>query len=165
LAFSSYLELSLSLKNAQPFEVTPVEAKEIDAKMATEPKAAQAKPLKYSTVSKETSSGTSVAKAVVEARVREYFSDVPVMANIAWCESKFTHSDRNGNVLRGIVASDVGVMQINEYYHTQTAHKLGIDLHSLTGNLAYARYLYEREGTRPWNSSAHCWKNRPIAMR
>jgi hypothetical protein len=79
------------------------------------------------------------------------------MANIAWCESKFRHNGSSGVIRGQINRSDLGVMQINEYYHADTASKLGINIHSLSGNLAYARYLYEREGTRPWNSSKHCW--------
>lgn len=90
--------------------------------------------------------------------VRAYFADTPVLARIAWCESKFEHTEADGSVLRGkVTPADVGVMQINEYYHGKTAKILDIDLHSLDGNLAYARYLYEREGTTPWNASRHCW--------
>ncbi len=48
-------------------------------------------------------------------------------------------------------------MQINTYYHRDAAEKLGMDLYSLHGNLAYAQYLYEKEGTVPWNSSKPCW--------
>lgn len=98
----------------------------------------------------------------VEEITRAYFSDVPVMAEIAWCESKFKQFDeRDGGVERGDVTSeDVGVMQVNEYFHKDVADSLGLDLHTLGGNLLYARYLYEKEGTRPWNSSKHCWKNR-----
>lgn len=81
------------------------------------------------------------------------------MARIAWCESKYRHIDPNsGQPIRGLINSnDVGVMQINETYHAKTAKLLGIDLYSLSGNLQYARYLYDREGTRPWNSSKACW--------
>ena len=100
-----------------------------------------------------------LSKVEVEARVREYFSDIPVMIDVAYCESKFNQHGKDGNVLRGVVRDDMRVMQINDYYHCETAEKLGIDLHTLEGNLAYARYLYNREGTRPWNSSAHCWRD------
>lgn len=94
----------------------------------------------------------------IEQRVREYFAEDPIMIKVAWCESKFRHFERDGSVVRGdINRSDIGVMQVNEYYHGKTADALGLDLHKLEDNLAYARYLYTREGTRPWNSSSHCW--------
>jgi hypothetical protein len=94
----------------------------------------------------------------VEIYVRHYFSDVPLLADIAYCESTFRQYDKGGNILRGKVnRSDVGVMQVNEYYHGKTARVLGLDLHTIEGNLAYARYLYKREGARPWMSSSPCW--------
>jgi len=103
----------------------------------------------------------------VEQQVINHFEDKPVLARIAYCESKFTHYEKNGDVLRGkITPKDVGVMQINEYYHGKTAEELGINLHSIEGNLAYAEWLYEREGTTPWNASKHCWESfKEIAMK
>ena len=75
-------------------------------------------------------------------KVKEYFADIPIMAEVAYCESRFRQFNENGNVLRGIEnSSDVGVMQINEKYHAATAVKLGINLYTLEGNMAYARYL------------------------
>jgi len=94
----------------------------------------------------------------VEQYVREYFNDIPVMTEVARCESRFRHFGKNGDVIRGEVNSlDVGVMQINEHYHKATALKLGFNLYSLDGNLAYGRYLYEEQGTQPWMSSSPCW--------
>jgi len=90
--------------------------------------------------------------------VENYFADAPIMAEIAWCESRFRQYDKHGSVFRGVVNSkDVGVMQVNEHYHLDTAEKLGIDLYSIEGNLEYARYLYEKEGVQPWISSKPCW--------
>jgi hypothetical protein len=94
----------------------------------------------------------------IEEYVREYFADVPIMAEIARCESRFRHFGKNGSVLRGeIVREDLGVMQVNEYYHGKTADKLGLDLYSIEGNVAYARQLFDKEGTTPWLSSSKCW--------
>ena len=101
---------------------------------------------------------------VVEAKVREYFSDIPIMAEIARCESTYRHRLSDGSVLRGYVdQADTGVMQINLRYHAQTAERLGLDLENIYDNMAYARYLYEREGTRPWNASAPCWGQHHLA--
>ena len=93
-----------------------------------------------------------------EAIVREYFADIPIMIKIAHCESTFRHHLSDGSVLRGYVDSaDTGVMQINTRYHQHTANQLGLDLKDIYDNMAYARYLYERQGTQPWNASAPCW--------
>lgn len=100
-----------------------------------------------------------------EAAVRSYFSDIPVMIQIARCESTFQHTLADGTVLRGKVDSaDTGVMQINARYHGARAQELGLDLTDLYDNMAYARDLYERQGTQPWSASASCW-GQTIAMR
>ena len=92
--------------------------------------------------------------------VEEYFSDAPVMIEVAYCESRLRQFNEYGDPLRGRVNSaDVGVMQINEKYHAATAVKLGHDLYTLEGNLAYARYLYETQGTKPWVHSSKCWNS------
>lgn len=88
------------------------------------------------------------------------------MISVAECESTFRHFGENGNIIRGVVnKSDIGVMQINEYYHGDTADRLDIDLYTLEGNLEYARSLYEREGVTPWNSSSPCWGNDHLALK
>lgn len=97
-------------------------------------------------------------KMTDEEIVREYFKDVPVMIRIAFCESTFRQNDKDGNVLRGVENSkDVGIMQINEYFHADKAKQMNLDIHVIEGNMEFARYLFEREGTRPWNASKKCW--------
>jgi hypothetical protein len=94
----------------------------------------------------------------VQQYVATYFADEPVMIAIAYCESRNRQYDTDGSIFRGIVNNkDVGVMQINEHYHSDTAAKLGLDLFTLQGNTAYARYLYETQGAAPWSSSEPCW--------
>lgn len=106
-------------------------------------------------------------KAQVEETVRSYFEDIPIMVEVARCESEFTHIDpATGNVKRGHMnAQDLGVMQINEFYHGTTAKRMGLELQSLEDNLAYARHLYETQGTRPWKASKYCWGDTLLAMR
>ncbi len=101
-----------------------------------------------------------------EKVVRNYFKDSPVLANIAWCESRFRHYDTDGNIHRGEINNrDVGVMQINERFHLNKALEFGYDIYSIKGNMAYAQYLYDKEGTAPWNSSSKCWKKKEIAQK
>lgn len=90
--------------------------------------------------------------------VENYFADAPVMVEIARCESSFRHTNSNGEVLRGIANNkDVGIMQINEYFHLEKSVDLNIDIYSIEGNLEFARYLYEKQGTQPWKASKKCW--------
>ena len=94
----------------------------------------------------------------LEKYLRENYADTPMLLEIARCESTFTHYDKNGDVIRGRVNSaDVGLMQINEKYHLETAEKLGLDIHTVEGNVNYAKYLYDNEGVQPWSASSPCW--------
>ena len=101
----------------------------------------------------------SVEKSItVEEYVRSYFSDIPVMIEIAKCESRFRQHDKSGDVLRGETNTlDRGVMQINEFYHNENSEKLGYDILTLEGNTSYARALFEKYGVKPWISSSKCW--------
>jgi hypothetical protein len=93
-----------------------------------------------------------------EQYVRRYFKDLPIMVQIARCESQFRQLDDDGSIHRGKVNNlDVGVMQINEHYHLDTAEKNNYNIYTIEGNTSYARKLYEEKGTQPWSSSKACW--------
>ena len=80
------------------------------------------------------------------------------MIEIARCESGLRQFDENGEVLRGkINPKDVGIFQINEYYHLEASRALGYDIYTREGNIGYAIYLYNLQGTQPWNWSRGCW--------
>ena len=94
----------------------------------------------------------------VEAEVRAYFAGIPVMAEIAQCESRFRQFYSLDVPLAGGSGGNmIGVFQINAPVHASYARSLGMDIYTLEGNFAYARLLYENEGTRPWLSSRSCW--------
>lgn len=93
----------------------------------------------------------------VEASVRSYFAAAPIMIEIARCESKFRQYDSTGALYGGYGNKMVGIFQIYEDIHGDYARGLGMDITTLDGNLAYAKHLYEREGTQPWISSSSCW--------
>ena len=106
----------------------------------------------------------STTSTILEAYIREYYIDTPILAEIAKCESSFRHLAKNGKVLRGIKNhSDIGVMQINKYYHEKKANGLNLNLYDLDDQLIYAQILYEKEGTAPWNASSKCWKKSLIS--
>jgi len=103
----------------------------------------------------------------VKEIVIEHFADVPVMADIAFCESRFRQFDQDGSVLKGEAnRADVGVFQINEKYHAHTAVKLNMNIYTLEGNMEYARHLYDKFGTDPWVYSSKCWNKgeREVAL-
>ncbi len=107
--------------------------------------------------SEEAASNTDMSDT--ERAVRQYFSDIPALIEVARCESTFRHADADGNLIHGKVnKDDIGVMQINQYYHEESAQKLGYDIRTLYGNMAFGRYLYGKYGTEPWSASSKCWK-------
>ncbi len=139
-------------------QVTPAEVAEVKPLAALE-----AKPVTSAYVNTSYVAATQVPLSNTEAVVREYFSDIPVMAEIARCESGFRHTLSDGSVLQGRVDSaDTGVMQIKKRYHQATAHAMNLNLDSIYDNMAYARHLYETQGLQPWRSSSACW-NRTLA--
>jgi hypothetical protein len=96
--------------------------------------------------------------ADLESYVKDYFKDAPILVEVAKCESTLRQQTFTGKVVRGESnPSDVGLMQINEAYHEKAAKELGYDIHTLDGNMAYAKYLYNKEGLKPWASSEKCW--------
>jgi hypothetical protein len=111
------------------------------------------------TNSDNTQAKSSIEKPLtLEKYVREYFKETPVLAEIARCESTFRQVGKDGKVLRGEAnKSDLGLLQVNEYYHGEKAADLGFDLNTVNGNLAYGKYLYDKEGTKPWSASEKCW--------
>lgn len=102
--------------------------------------------------------------ASTEAIVRSYFHDIPIMIEVARCESTFRHYLHDGSVLQGMVdPADTGVMQINKRYHLNSATNMDLDIENIYDNMEYARHLFERQGLQPWSASAPCW-DRSLAV-
>ena len=104
---------------------------------------------------------------VVEAYVKAQYADEPILVDVARCESTYRQFDKTGNILRGEVnKADVGVMQINEKYHADEAVKMGYNIYTTEGNVAFAKYLYKKSGGDPWSSSESCWsEGNQIALK
>ncbi|MEX0918721.1 MAG: hypothetical protein WDZ85_02020 [Candidatus Paceibacterota bacterium] len=88
--------------------------------------------------------------------------DARLTTSIAFCESTDRQYDeRTGQPLRGLVnPKDVGLFQINETFHQDKSAELGFDIYTLEGNVGYALWLLENEGTRHWNASRPCWSKK-----
>lgn len=99
------------------------------------------------------------------------YSDLnPAMRRICGCESGGGPNnpprqfEADGVTVRTgrVNPADVGACQINtepRNGHVVASRKLGFDLWTTKGNIAYANHLYEQEGLTPWNSSKGCWAN------
>ena len=110
---------------------------------------------------------TTMDRSAVESYLKKEYSDTPILLAIAQCESNFQQFNADGTVVRGKVDShDIGVMHINETYWLPKSKSLGDNIYTIEGNVAYAKYLYAKEGTDPWSSSQKCWsQDEPIAAK
>ena len=87
------------------------------------------------------------------------FAELPYeLQVVSICESGGRQFDKKGNLITSYT-KDHGFMQINEKAHAQTAKKLGFDIYSERGNMAYGYYLYKLNGLKDWSASKHCWQN------
>lgn len=108
--------------------------------------------------STEIVSTSTIKTQNIESKVKAYFSDLPIMQKIAYCESRNRQFAEDGSVFRGVVnTKDVGIFQINEKYHLSDSKKMGLSIDTIDGNMKYARHLYESQGTQPWSASRPCW--------
>lgn len=93
----------------------------------------------------------TLSPTTIKSMVEKYFKDAPDMVSIAQCESGFRQFDSDGTVLRGGYGDEmIGVYQIDETVHRDTALSMGYDIDSFLGNILYARYLYVQDGVNPW---------------
>ena len=82
------------------------------------------------------------------------------MLAIAFCESSLNPRAVNENIKDGKVWSrDYNLFQINDYYHEESAKKMGLDIKTVSGNIKYARHLYDRNHLVDWSASKGCWSN------
>lgn len=85
--------------------------------------------------------------------VRAVFADAPDMVAVAKCESGFRQFNADGSVLRGGAGGKyLGIFQIGEELHRARALAEGMDIDTVAGNIAYARKLFDAQGSRPWIS-------------
>lgn len=101
----------------------------------------------------KTSAAPTINTVVLDAK-----PSIPsILERIAFCESGNRQFLEDGRVVRGPDGHDIGKFQIRETVHLKDAQKRNIDIYSEQGNTAYALILFERNGTRDWNASRHCW--------
>lgn len=120
--------------------------------------------------------GLLLSLVIVSPKEEEVIKEEPVLAQsekivtllpelipICACESTGSATGtpthfRKGKVIQGkINPLDTGICQINLHYHQADAIKMGLDLWKEQDNIRYANYLYEKQGSQPWNWSRSCW--------
>lgn len=103
------------------------------------------------------------------SRIPTYKLLRPALLPVCSCESSYEGNstsiprqfDRDGSVRYGRAnPSDVGMCQINSQYHEKDAVRMGMDIRTEEGNVAFANHLYDTQGLAPWSWSKSCWGNK-----
>jgi len=84
----------------------------------------------------------------------------PVVQAIIKCESTNNPNAIGKNISKEtgeVWSRDYGLMQVNDYYHEEEMNRMGLDIRDPKDSLEYGLYLYRRDGTKHWKSSAYCW--------
>ena len=102
-------------------------------------------------------SATPTSTPTVKEAVIAEFGSNSIMVRIASCESGFRQFAKDGSVLKNPHSTAKGVFQVMYSIHNAAALKMGMDVLTTEGNIAYARVLYDTQGTVPWNASKYCW--------
>lgn len=92
------------------------------------------------------------------AILASFFKNDPVMIKIAACESSLRHVLPNGRLNISPDGHDVGTFQVRLPVHESELNRYGLNPADFAHNVAFATYLYRRDGLRPWNSSRPCWE-------
>ena len=89
----------------------------------------------------------------------DFGTSTPQAMDVGWCESNLRQFKKDGTVLRGRVnPADVGVFQINEIIHAKEIARLGLNVHTLEGNIKFAAHLHRKNGWKDWRWSKPCHK-------
>ena len=56
-------------------------------------------------------------------------------------------------------STDYSYWQVNDYWHAETARKMGYDIRDWKDNLEYGAILLSRDGVRHWSASKYCWSS------
>lgn len=117
--------------------------------------------VKYEAVVQDTATTTeSVSESLPDANKAILR---PELEKICACESgngtpgSARQFYEDGTLVTGkIDPDDRGICQVNLRYHGETAKNMGLDLDTEYGNITYANWLYEKQGSRPWRWSQKC---------
>lgn len=96
---------------------------------------------------------------VIINKITEVFGEnAPIMIKVARCESGIRQFDDKGQIIKNPVTPDYGLFQINLPSHEKKLEELKLDYRELDDNIAYAKYLFDKNGLRDWQMSAKCWR-------
>lgn len=99
----------------------------------------------------------------LDSLITSYSDEFNVSENLArriiGCESGFNPDATNKNY-KGDVhwSTDIGMGQINDYYHKTRMDEMGLDIYDHEDNLRYT-FILLSEGETHYKASKFCWNN------
>ena len=90
----------------------------------------------------------------------KYNKPVNVAKEVIRCEGllyKTSGNNKNYDKDGNVWSTDIGWWQLNDYYHKESAKRLGLDINNEWDNLEYGFILWTKEGLKPWKASEPCW--------
>ena len=87
----------------------------------------------------------------------EYHVNPAVVHAIISCESEYK-SSAIGKM--AVIGQDIGIWQINSYFHEEAAKERGLNIYNSNDNLRYGMILLFEKGTQPWKASRTCWSKK-----
>ena len=124
--------------------------------VAVTPSVPKTKPVATSTPSLSSSD----LRGLASSTAAKYGLDPVLVQKIIGCESQWKATNVHPNVRAGTTTPwsyDIGLLQINDYYHETEWEAQGLDMKNPKDNLEFGLKMMQQQGTQPWNASKNCW--------
>ena len=101
---------------------------------------------------------TGWTKARIQEEIRKELPEIFIY--VAKCESETRqyYAGTRDVVVGRVDNDDTGLFQVNTRYHLEASKRLGTDIYTPVGNIAYTKHLYATQGLSPWSASKPCWE-------
>lgn len=94
----------------------------------------------------------------IDIQAPKYGLSPSLVKKISLCEDKgnpySTHANKHGTTTW---STDIGPLQINDYYHESEMKAEGLNISKPLDNLKFGLEMMSKQGTTPWNWSKYCW--------
>lgn len=95
----------------------------------------------------------------IDTLAPKYGVSAALAKKISLCEDQGNPYNTHANKHEGVTwSTDIGPLQINDYYNESAMKKQGLDISKPLDNLNFGLQMLKEQGTQPWKASEQCWK-------
>lgn len=95
----------------------------------------------------------------IDTLAPKYGVSASLAKKISLCEDQgnpySTHANKHGTTTW---STDIGPLQINDYYNESAMKAEGLNISNPIDNLNFGLGMLAEQGTQPWKASEACWK-------